>query len=163
MATGIMTSEVMTVTLLPQKVVGIRHKGSYSDIPRLFEKLYKHITSLKDATPSGPPLFLFHERDEETARKANKEGTADIELCAPIKGDAQDAGEFKVYRLPGGKMAQLLHKGPYEKTKASYDRLFAWIKKEGKKITGPIREVYLNSPDEVRQDELLTEIYAPIG
>nr|WP_239451403.1 GyrI-like domain-containing protein [Methanosarcina horonobensis] len=32
----------------------------------------------------------------------------------------------------------------------------------GKIITGPVREVYLNDPREVQPEEILTEIYAPL-
>jgi len=36
------------------------------------------------------------------------------------------------------------------------------LKKNNKRITGSIREVYLNYPREVGPEETLTEIYAPI-
>lgn len=39
-------------------------------------------------------------------------------------------------------------------------KMFSWIAENGKIISGPVREVYLNDPREVNPDEILTEIYA---
>lgn len=39
-------------------------------------------------------------------------------------------------------------------------KMFSWIAENGKMISGPVREVYLNDPREVNPDEILTEIYA---
>ena len=60
-------------------------------------------------------------------------------------------------------MAKIVHRGPYEECEPTYDRLFAWIARNGMSITGPIREAYLNDPREVPQEEILTEIYVPVG
>ena len=35
-------------------------------------------------------------------------------------------------------------------------------KRCGKRIAGPVRELYLNDPREVQPDEILTEIYASL-
>jgi len=45
---------------------------------------------------------------------------------------------------------------------STYEKFYKWIEEQGKKITGPVREVYLNDPNEVGMEEALTEIYAPI-
>ena len=59
-------------------------------------------------------------------------------------------------------MARIVHKGPYEECGPTYEKLFAWIKENNKKIVGPTREVYLNDPKDVSPEEILTEILAPI-
>ncbi len=60
-------------------------------------------------------------------------------------------------------MAKIIHKGPYEACAPTYEKLYTWIEQNGKTITGPVREVYLNDPREVGIEEALTEIYAPIN
>ena len=60
-------------------------------------------------------------------------------------------------------MAKIVHKGPYQESASSYEVLMSWIGKNGKKITGPLREVYLNDPREVPPEEILTEIDVPIA
>ena len=128
----------------------------------LFPKLFKYIFSLEGVSPAGPPVFVMHKKSEEEAIEADKNGTADLELCAPINGETNSSGDFNTYILPGGKMAKLTHKGPYEEMGTAYRYMFEWLEKEGKQITGFIREVYLNNPDEVQPSELLTEIHVPI-
>jgi effector-binding domain-containing protein len=98
----------------------------------------------------------------EEAEKANEEGTADVEIAVPVDRKIDDAGEIRCYELPGGTMAKIVHQGPYEECTATYERLFAWIGAQGKRIAGPIREIYLNDPREVAPEEILTEVYAPI-
>ena len=95
--------------------------------------------------------------------KANKDGTADVEIAMLVSKKIKAAGEIKYYELPGGKMAKIVYKGTYSKCGPTYEKLFTWIAKNKKRIAGPTREVYLNDPGEVSEADLLTEIYAPIG
>jgi effector-binding domain-containing protein len=94
--------------------------------------------------------------------EANEAGTANIEIAFPIKNDIMGTDEILCYELPGGTMAKIIHKGPYEKCNSTYEKLFEWIDKNKKIISGSLREVYLNDPSQVSEDEILTEIYAPI-
>ena len=59
-------------------------------------------------------------------------------------------------------MAKIIHKGPYHECQPTYETLYSWIEQKGKRIVGPVREVYLNDPNEVSSEDILTEIYAPI-
>ena len=104
---------------------------------------------------------MCHETAEE-AMEADKTGNADIEVVAPIAEAIEETEEIKCYTLSGGRMAKIVHKGPYEKCESTYNKIFAWIEKNGKKIVGPIREAYLNDSREVGLEEALTEIYVPI-
>jgi AraC family transcriptional regulator len=35
--------------------------------------------------------------------------------------------EIQVYKLPGGKMAKIVHNGPYEECSQNYEKLFSWF------------------------------------
>jgi effector-binding domain-containing protein len=153
--------EISIVEVRPQKVVGIRKQGKYELIPKLLQMVYEFASS-NGAEFSGPPMFVCHEIRVEDVMKADEEGTADIEIAFPITKEINGTDEIKCYDLPGGKMAKIIHKGPYEKCTPTYERLYLWIDKNKKIISGPIREVYLNDPSKVSEDEILTEIYAPI-
>ena len=48
-------------------------------------------------------------------------------------------------------------------TLLTYSNKKAYNQQQGKMITGPTREVYLNDPHEVEEEDILTEIYAPIA
>ncbi len=154
--------EISIIDMQPQLVVGIKKVGHYKLIAELLPKLYEYAAS-KGAQFTGHPVFICHEETVEKVMEADKNGTANVEVAAPIVNKIPETEEIKCYILPGGKMAKTIHKGPYEECGPTYERLYKWIDEQGKKITGPVREVYLNDPREVGPKETLTEIYAPIG
>jgi DNA-binding transcriptional MerR regulator len=59
-------------------------------------------------------------------------------------------------------MATLIHKGPYPAITEAYQALTRWIQNNGYHITGPSREIYLNNPQEVAPEDLLTELQFPV-
>ncbi len=154
--------EITVIKEKPRLVVGMRRRGHYKDISVLLPQLFGYASS-QSARIAGPPMYLWHEKNVEEAQRADREGNADVEICVPIAERIPETKEIKCYELPGGEMAKTIHKGPYEATGPVYERLFAWIEKSGKRLSGPIREAYLNDPREVRPEEILTVIYAPIG
>lgn len=153
--------EISIVDVKPQLVAGITKVGHYKLIAELLPKIYEYAAS-KGAQFNGHPVFLCHEISAEKAMEADKNGTANVEVAAPIADKIPETDEIKCYTLPGGKMAKTVHKGPYEDCGPTYEKLFKWLEENGKKITGPTREAYLNDPREVAPEEILTEIYVPI-
>jgi effector-binding domain-containing protein len=153
--------EITIVEVPTQKVIGMRKQGKYELIAQMLPKLYEFAAS-HGAEFTGPPVFVCHERTIDDVMKADQEGKADIEIAFPILQEIEETEEIKCYELQGGTMAKIIHKGPYEKCAPTYEKLFLWIEQNGKTITGPIREIYLNDPQEVGIKEALTEIYAPI-
>lgn len=154
--------EISIIDERPRLVVGDRKRGHYKEIAVMLPRLFEYALSQK-ARIVGPPMFLWHETSVEKAQKADFEGNADIEVCVPIAEKISETEGFKCYELPGGKMAKIRHKGPYEASGPAYEDLFAWMKEKGKELAGPIREAYLNDPREVGSEEILTIIYAPIS
>lgn len=154
--------EITIVDEKPQLVAGMRRKGHYKEIAVMLPALFEYVVS-QAAIIDGPPLYLWHERCVDEAQKADGAGNADIEVCVPIAAKIPENGEIKCYVIAGGKNAQIVHKGPYEACGPAYERLFAWLEENGLKLTGPIREAYLNDPREVAPEDILTVIHAPIG
>ena len=154
-------TEIMEIDVEPQLGLGVRRKGRYREMANIFPVIFQYAVSA-GARIAGPPTFICRETCEEEAMKADAEASADLEIVVPVAEAMEGTDEIKCYELPGGRMAKTVHQGPYEACKPTYDRLFAWIAENGKKIVGPIRETYLNDPREVAEDEILTEIYAPI-
>jgi len=153
--------EITVVEAKPQLVLGMRKRRAYQEIPIMIMKVYEFAMS-KNIEISSGPVFICHECTAEGAQKANQEKNADIEIVWPISKKAEGSEDIKCYELPGGKMAKIVHKGPYEEAGTTYEKLLAWLKENNKTLAGPIREAYLNDPREVPQSEILTEIYAPI-
>ena len=154
--------DIAIVEVAAQQVIGIRKTGTYTLIPELLMKIYEYSVKKKMAI-AGPPLFLCHEISSEAVMEANGKGTAIVEVAWPVSGNVKGSRDIKVYRLPGGKMVHTVHKGPYESCEPTYLKLFAWIETKGLLISGPIREVYPNDPRVVKPEEIITEIFIPVG
>ncbi len=153
--------DVRIVEVPTLKVLGAAGRGKYQIIPELLGRVF-HYAMSRGVQFGGPPLFVCHEKSVEEVMKANEEGTAEVEVAIPVVGDVEGSADVKAYELPGGKMARIVHKGPYDKIEPTYNELWDWLGKNGKKLNGNVREVYLNDPNTTPPEELLTEIYAPI-
>ncbi len=153
--------EVTIVEVPAQLVIGLQTRGHYAEIGSAIGAVVQYGMS-HGAEFTGGPIALMHEIGKDAAVKADQEGNAVIDVAFPIARPVESSETVKCYHLPGGQMAKVVHKGPYEACEAAYDALYAWVVAHGYMISGPTREVYLNDPREVPPEELLTEIYAPI-
>ena len=82
--------------------------------------------------------------------------------------DAEDSPEvdepaFINLTMPG-KYLKATHEGPYDGVMKTYDDILSMtLKFEGLElVSAPIIELYRNSPQEVHEDELRTDIYFPV-
>jgi effector-binding domain-containing protein len=139
-----------------------RERGVYQEtIPRLIGELCAHVYPAEGQKPAakvtGPIVFICH--DDEY-----RETGADIEVAIPITGSVNlDGTGVEVVTLPAGRFASVLHTGPYGPgVGKAYERLFAYMGEHGLAPAGPSRELYLNDPAEVPEDELLTEVQFPV-
>ncbi len=159
-------TDITITEIAPQTVIGIRRQGFYQEqIPAMIMELFLYVEQ-EGIEIAGMPVFVCHETSPEEAMRAAEEGNADIEVAlpvaAPVTITAKDQNDITCYELPGGTMVKAIHKGPYETSETTYYEIFAWLEQQGKQVTGPIREVYLNDPGEVEEEEIMTEIYVPI-
>jgi effector-binding domain-containing protein len=108
------------------------------------------------AQPIGAPFIIYHDViDEQT--------DGDIEICVPVPPsvDVPDSEvDFKL--IPGGSVAATTHRGPYDEISPAYHTVTGWIQDHGHRIAGAPREIYLNDPQSVVPEDLLTEVQFPI-
>ena len=155
------SEEISIVEVTPQLVVGMRKRGPYRNIGVMIPQLCQ-FAAQNGIQMIGPPMYICHEKSAEEAMQADKENNADVEVAVPIAQRGKETEEITCYELPAAKMAKIIHKGPYQQETATYEKLFAWLEKNNKTVVAPFREIYLNDPHEVPEEELLIEIYAPI-
>jgi AraC family transcriptional regulator len=153
--------EITLVEVPAMNVLGTTKTGTYALIPELLMKVLT-IVQKKKATIAGPPLFLCHETSPAAVLEANEKGTAEVEVAWPVNEPVKGTKEIKAYALKGGRMAHVVHKGPYETCESTYLALFAWIEEKGLTICGPIREMYPNDPRVVPPQDIITDIYVPV-
>ncbi|MFA5249599.1 MAG: GyrI-like domain-containing protein [Candidatus Paceibacterota bacterium] len=154
--------EIKITDLRTKLVLGMRRRGSYSEITDMIGALCQYAFS-KDAAMVGSPIFICHDQDRRLAPDADNLNNADIEVVVPIAQRIEESDHIKCYELPGGAMAKMIHRGLYSECGSSYIKLIAWAKANEKEIIGPMREAYLNDPKIAGMREALTEIYAPIN
>ncbi|MEQ8819476.1 MAG: GyrI-like domain-containing protein [Sumerlaeia bacterium] len=73
-------------------------------------------------------------------------------------------GEFERTVVPAGRWAVFTHRGSYQGLGPAWHQIYSqWLPASGERHAGtaPV-EVYLNAPDQVPEDQLLTEIQIPL-
>jgi effector-binding domain-containing protein len=155
---GIMPYEVQITEVNPQPVAAVRIHTDIGqiadDIASGFRTLVHGIGSAS-LSPSGAPLIVYHDViDEQT--------DGDVEICVPVNGQVGTDSEVYGRELEGGTMASTIHRGPYREIAPAYHTITSWISEHGHEIVGPPGEVYLNDPQTVAEDELLTRVEFPI-
>jgi AraC family transcriptional regulator len=154
-------TRVAVVEVIPHQIISLRRQGRYEEIGPMLAELFAHAAK-QGLQIVGPPVFICRAASPEECVHAHDDGMTDLEVAFPIAGDAREEGGILVYELPGGTMARIIHLGPYRDMVSALNRLFDWLAANGKTVTGPVREVYHNSPQDTPEDELVTWIYAPI-
>ncbi len=153
--------DVTLVEIPSMQVIGIRKRGHYSLVSELLPGIFEY--AMKNRMQiAGMPMLIMHETSKEEAVEADRTGNADVEVAVPVAGKVSASGEIKVYTLPGGRMARIVHMGPYETCEVSYQKVMDWIAVKGLQVKGPIREAYYNNPHEVKPEEIMTEILVPV-
>ncbi|MEW6237201.1 MAG: GyrI-like domain-containing protein, partial [Candidatus Omnitrophota bacterium] len=103
---------------------------------------------------AGKPFNLYYDC-------GYKEDGADIESCFPVRQPNKEIEGVNVRTLPGGKCISLMHKGPYDRLGRSYEKITAYAKEKGYKLSVPSREIYIKGPGMIfkgNPEKYLTEI-----
>lgn len=118
-----------------------------------FETLMRH-AGATGAQLAGPPFCLYPEMPAEEVA---------FLVCMPVAPGAVAGDGVELEELPAVEAATLLYKGPYGGMEPSWRRLMEWVGTSGRRPGGPMREIYLNDPDQVAEEDLLTELAVPLA
>ena len=145
----------------PQRIVGKKGTGSYGEtisrlMPGLCSQIFSEENQRNGLKVTGPFMTLYHDCEY-------REKDATIECVAPITGRiVLSDPDMEVRTLPGGKVLSLIHKGSDNKLHEAWSRIGAYAEEREFVPNGPHREVYLNDPNGVSEEELLTELQIPV-
>ncbi|KGK99679.1 MerR family transcriptional regulator [Methanococcoides methylutens] len=154
-------SEPITKEIPKMRVLSMRETGSYEvTIGKLIGELFGFVENSsgtgKTIKLTGPAMFLCHDKEY-------KENDADIEVSLPISGNlGLETPSITLKTLPAIKAVSVIHKGPYQEVDVAYSRIFEYMAENGMEQAGPSRALYLNDPNDVSEEELLTEVQVPI-
>lgn len=129
------------------------------DISENMEIAFRTVGGLieeKGIADPGNALSVYYTHDAQT-----------LTFRAGFLVSAEDAeraeGNVKAGVLPGGKVLNFMHRGPYAKLRDSYGEMMEYLENNGMTVGAPTWEIYLNEPDSVAsEDELETDIYVSI-
>ena len=145
----------------PQRILGKRGVGRYADIITILMKdlcgqIFSEENRRNGLMVTGPFMSIYHDQEY-------RETDATVECAAPVTGRIvlNDPG-LEIRTLPGGTCLSLIYKGPYSGLHSAWCRIGAYAEEREFSATGPHREVYLNDPGEVSEEDLLTELQIPI-
>ncbi|HQQ25138.1 MAG TPA: GyrI-like domain-containing protein [Methanomassiliicoccales archaeon] len=135
--------------------IAIREKVKVTEIPAVMERMYGELFPHlgRDVKCAGPPFAFYHSWEGEIM---------DIEVGFPISGKGIEAGNVKAIKLPAARAAVATHIGPYDRLTDTYNIMMEWMKANGHTPAPFMWEEYLNSPQEVPPDKLMTRLYWPI-
>lgn len=141
--------EVVPVDEQPTAVV--RGKVPIAELPAFYDRVFQTLPqalAAQQAEIVGAAFALHHSVPAEVA---------DLEVgfatATPIEAD----GDVEPSRLPGGRMARLVHRGAYDGLGESWGRLEAWIREQDLTPADALWEVYLTEPrPDMDPDELRT-------
>lgn len=101
------------------------------------------------AAPTSGPYMAYYNADMNDL---------DVEMGFPVTGPLPDRGNLQFRALPECRVATCLHVGSYSQIGATYSALQAWMSEQGLNCSSQMYEWYLNDPDQVAPEELLTRI-----
>ncbi len=113
-----------------------------------FHKVADHISS-NGGYPAGAPFVFYHGFDDRVTT---------MDCGWPVVNDIPETDSIRVFHLPAGKTVNTRHIGPYEGLMDTYQKIMEFLTGEGLKA-GPMWEYYLNSPEDVSPEELITDIF----
>lgn len=152
-----MNVEVKTMPEL--RVATVRHVGPYNRIPQAFAELGALVEPAGLVGPDAAMIAIYLDDPETTPASELRSEAA---LAVPPGAKLPEAlGER---RLPAGRYACTVHRGPYEQLGDTWARFMGeWLPQSGERMTdGVSYEIYRNTPATVPPEQLETELYLPL-
>lgn len=148
---------ISLIELRSRTAIATRQFGEFADVAPLIEELADFAVSQK-LKIDGPPMLLWG----EALSASNPAAAAEVEVAIPVVGRFRSTPTLFRRKLPGGRAARLVFRGPRSESGRHYERLFSWAIENRCQIAGPFLEIYLNGPGEVREADHLTELQVPV-
>lgn len=147
--------EISIKELQSQPVLQVRTRTSLDRLPQVIGESYAKIANYMQSLgekPAGVPYTAYYSLDMQDM---------DVEMGFPASKPLPEGREVKAGEILA-KAACAMYKGPYSGMEGAYNEIFKWIAERGLQPKGVYYEHYYNSPQDVPENELLTEIVIPL-
>lgn len=134
------------------KIPGFGPENVSPVIGPLFETLHQDLVAA--GIQPGKQAVAMYEADDDAGARAY--------AAFPVSKEAASASGFTVTEIPGVDLAATtVHRGSMSTIGESWEALHEWISANGYQMSGPCREVYLESQPEP-QENWVTELQQPV-
>lgn len=147
---SITEKEIKIVETQPTEIMSARDTVAIKDFDVVCNRAFQALGQA-GLQPAGPITAIYHSQDFDPE-------STDLEVGIPVSRKMDGTRT-----LPGGTCAMAVHLGAYGKLHETYTAVASWLEENGYRITSPPYERYLNSPGEVSEDQLVTEVYFPVA
>ncbi len=154
-----MDYDVIIKEVAPEHLASVRGTFPMAELAEVMGREFGRIMAALNAEgvePSGGALAVYHGWTEDAV---------DVEIAFTVRGVffPQDAkGVVKASRVPGGKVAFTVHKGPYDQIGNAYGAIQAYAEAHSLKLAGTMWERYLTGPEETDLSKHVTEVFWPL-
>lgn len=154
-----MPYKVKLKELLPQKIM---YQTLETDAEHLADDLREVFGDLHAYLVSQKAPFIGT-RDAIFKTALFNEQKIVIDCAFGVHTFVPETNRFKARLDEGGLMAATVHQGSYDKLAGAYAAVMKWMDENGYGYTALKRNRYINNPNEVPPQNLLTEIYWPVS
>jgi AraC family transcriptional regulator len=150
--------DVHISSILAMRVAFMRHVGPYREVGQIWGKLFAMVGPRGLVGRGTRILGIAHDDPEVTPPEKVR-----YDACIVVDDRFRPEGDLGLQEI-GGEYAVTTHRGPYETLGETYARVCGqWLPESGRELrTAPSVEVYRNSPQDTRPEDLLTDIHLPL-
>lgn len=145
------------VELEPATFALLRESVGWDAMPAFYDRAFHvvpRVLGSQGLAILGPPVGVYFGMPTDVV---------DVGAGFPASGPVAPSEGVTPFAVPAGRAVQVLHVGPYDTLRESYDRLMAWVAAEGL-TPGPLMwETYLTEPDDAHPEATRTLIVWPLA
>ena len=151
-----MIEDIKVVDLQETICMAIEEEVENHKIPMAMVKMFQDLSAFfqeNSIVMAGPPFAYYHSWGDLKTH---------MSVGFPVSNQIDGDGRVRPFTLPGGKVVNAMHIGPYEKLVDSYMAMQDWMAKNHLKPAGHMWEVYLSDPVQEKDPEKwMTSMYWP--
>lgn len=151
-----MHGDIEIVNTEAQPALAIRAKVKVEDMPAAMGRMFGEVAECmqkNNVQMAGPPFSFYHSWSDKEV---------DMECGIPSSGPSSCEGDVKPLTLPAVRGASAMHAGPYHALMETYALVEQYVHDQGLELAPFMWESYLNSPEDVPPEKLMTRIIWPI-
>jgi effector-binding domain-containing protein len=136
--------------------LSIRFRAPVHELPKHFTRVYTAIMQYLGELGeehAGPAFAIYNNMDMENL---------DIEAGFPVTKPLPAKGEIQSGEIAAGTFAICHYTGPYDQVGSAYEQLARFAVRQGYAPSGAAYEWYLNSPEDIPPQELMTDLAFPV-